>query len=254
MKLWCNYCSFVWRTETLKPRRADSRGVHEPGPPRTTSVGESVELAARSPDADGTYRWRVRDAPADSDLAAGDGPDPDATGPPSSATATGGDAALDPGDGPVLRAGETVRDDDPVVHLAPDAPGTYVLALDAPDGTHRQRVRAFRDERQETEIRVPAADVATDGDTDRVSLLWPHNENRLALDRAERAGVPTVEAIRLGVPHRVIREYAEEEGVDLVVMGTHGRTGIEHALVGSVTERVVRTLDVPVLTVHPGSA
>ena len=197
MKLWCNYCSFIWRTETLKPRRADSRGVHEPGPPRTTSVGESVELAARSPDADGTYRWRVRDAPADSDLAAGDGPDPDATGPPSSATATGGDAALDPGDGPVLRAGETVRDDDPVVHLAPDAPGTYVLALDAPDGTHRQRVRAFRDERRETEIRVPAADVATDGDPDRVSLLWPHNENRLALDRAERDGDEWVATVRV---------------------------------------------------------
>ena len=196
MKLWCNYCSFVWRTETLKPRRADSRGVHEPGPPRTTSVGESVELAARSPDADGTYRWRVRDAPADSDLAAGDGPDPDATGPPSSATATGGDAALDPGDGPVLRAGETVRDD-PVVHLAPDAPGTYVLALDAPDGTHRQRVRAFPDERRETEIRVPAADVATDGDPDRVSLLWPHNENRLALDRAERDGDEWVATVRV---------------------------------------------------------
>ena len=199
MKLWCNYCSFIWRTETLKPRRADSRGVHEPGPPRTTSVGESVELAAQSPDADGTYRWRVRDAPADSDLAAGDGPDPDATGPPSSATATGGDAALDPGDGPVLRAGETVRDDDPVVHLAPDAPGTYVLALDAPDGTHRQRVRAFRDERRETEIRVPAADVATDGDgdPDRVSLLWPHNENRLALDRAERDGDEWVATVRV---------------------------------------------------------
>jgi len=80
------------------------------------------------------------------------------------------------------------------------------------------------------------------------------DETAAVLDRAERAGVPTVEAIRLGVPHRTIRKYADAEGVDLVVMGTHGRTGVEHALVGSVTERVVRTLDVPVLTVHPGSA
>jgi len=45
-----------------------------------------------------------------------------------------------------------------VVHLRPDAPGTYVLTLDAPDGTHRQRVRAYPDERQSVELRVPAAD------------------------------------------------------------------------------------------------
>jgi len=198
MNLWCNYCSRVWRTETLKSRRTDGRGVHEPGPPRTTSVGESAELAARSPNADGTYRWRVRDAPADSDLSAGDGPDPYATGPPSSATATG-DAARDSSGGPVLRGGETGRDDDPVVHLAPDAPGTYVLALDAPDGTHRQRVRAFPDERLETEIRVPTADLPADGggEPDGVSLLWPHNENRLALDRAERDGDEWVASVRV---------------------------------------------------------
>ncbi|RLM76877.1 alpha amylase, partial [Halobellus sp. Atlit-38R] len=119
--------------------------MHEPGPPRTTSVGEPVELAPRSPDPDGTYRWTVRDAPADSDHSPGDGPDPTATGPPSSATTVAPDAtaATDApapdGPKPVLRAGETGRGDDPVVHLDPDAPGTYALALDAPDGTHRQR-------------------------------------------------------------------------------------------------------------------
>jgi nucleotide-binding universal stress UspA family protein len=68
-------------------------------------------------------------------------------------------------------------------------------------------------------------------------------------ERAENAGVPAVEAIRIGVPHEVIRRYAAEHGVDLVVMGTHGRTGLDHALLGSVTERVVRTADVPVMTV-----
>ncbi|TKX57361.1 alpha amylase [Halorubrum sp. SS7] len=178
--------------------------MHEPGPPRTTSVGEPVELAPRSPDPDGSYRWTVRDAPADSDLSPGDGPDPTATGPPSSATtvAPDGTAATDAPapDGPaaVLRAGETGRDDDPVVHLAPDAPGTYVLALDAPDGTHRQRVRAFPDERREAEIRVPADDLGVeDGAVDRVSLLWPHNENRLALDRAERDGDEWVASVRV---------------------------------------------------------
>ncbi|WP_423996542.1 alpha-amylase family glycosyl hydrolase [Halorubrum trapanicum] len=167
--------------------------MHEPGPPRTTSVGEPVELAPRSPDPDGTYRWTVRDAPADSDLSPGDGPDPNATGPPSSATAVGSDSPT-----AVLRAGETSRDDDPVVHLDPDAPGTYVLALDAPDGTHRQRVRVFPDERRETEIRVPVDDLARDEtDPDRVSLLWHLNENRLALDRAERDGDEWVASVRV---------------------------------------------------------
>jgi hypothetical protein len=203
MNLWCNYCSLVWRTETLKPRRDERRSVHEPGPPRTTSVGEPVELAPRSPDPDGTYRWTVRDAPADSDLSPGDGPDPSATGPPSSATtvAAGGspsDATAAGGRTAVLRAGETGRDDDPVVHLAPDAPGTYVLALDAPDGVHRQRVRVFPDERREAAIRVPADELAVEGgEVDRVSLLWPHNENRLALDRAERDGDEWVASVRV---------------------------------------------------------
>ncbi|VTT87409.1 Alpha-amylase [Halorubrum sp. DM2] len=197
--------------------------MYEPGPPRTTSVGESVELAPRSPDPDGTYRWTVRDAPGDSALSAGDGPD--ATGPPSSATTVGADGSngserSDRSDGSVaaFRAGETSRDDDPVVHLVPDAPGTYVLALDAPDGVHRQRVRAFPDERRETEIRVPAADLAggdgesggdetDDGESggdgtddagiDRVSLLWPLNENRLARDRAERDGDDWVARVRV---------------------------------------------------------
>jgi nucleotide-binding universal stress UspA family protein len=69
------------------------------------------------------------------------------------------------------------------------------------------------------------------------------------LELADEAGVPAVEAIRVGVPHACIREYVADEGIDLIAMGTHGRTGLSHALLGSVAERVVRTSDVPVLTV-----
>lgn len=54
-----------------------------------------------------------------------------------------------------------------------------------------------------------------------------------------------------GDPHATIVDYAEEYGCDLVVMATHGRAGIERFLLGSVTDRVVRTADVPVLTVGP---
>jgi len=75
-----------------------------------------------------------------------------------------------------------------------------------------------------------------------------------AVETAEAAGVPTVSAVVSGSPHAEIVEYAADEGVDLVVMGTHGRTGLDRYLLGSVTERVVRTTETPVLTVHPPEA
>jgi universal stress protein A len=51
---------------------------------------------------------------------------------------------------------------------------------------------------------------------------------------------------------RTIAEYAADTAVDLIVMGTHGRTGFAHLLLGSVAERLVRTAPCPVLTVrHP---
>lgn len=54
-----------------------------------------------------------------------------------------------------------------------------------------------------------------------------------------------------GVPFAGIVGLAQEENVDLIVMGTHGRTGLKHMLLGSVTEKVVRTSPCPVLVVHP---
>jgi len=52
-------------------------------------------------------------------------------------------------------------------------------------------------------------------------------------------------------PHRGIVSLAEEEKIDLIVMGTHGRTGISHLLMGSNAEKAVRTAPCPVLTVKP---
>ncbi|MFC7141608.1 universal stress protein [Halosimplex aquaticum] len=71
-----------------------------------------------------------------------------------------------------------------------------------------------------------------------------------AVARARDAGVDAVGSVTTGTPHRSILDYVDEEGIDLVVMGTHGRTGIERYLLGSVTEKVVRAADVPVLTVR----
>jgi universal stress protein A len=56
--------------------------------------------------------------------------------------------------------------------------------------------------------------------------------------------------VRVGKPADVIRDVAEEHGVDLIVMGTHGRTGMAHLLLGSVAEKIVREAPCPVLTVR----
>ena len=66
--------------------------------------------------------------------------------------------------------------------------------------------------------------------------------------RDAEVGVETV--IREGSPPAEIVARAEAVGADLIVMGTHGRRGIDRYLLGSVTERVVRTAPVPVLTVR----
>jgi nucleotide-binding universal stress UspA family protein len=57
--------------------------------------------------------------------------------------------------------------------------------------------------------------------------------------------------VEVGRPYKQILERAAEDGTDLIVMATHGRTGLSHALIGSVTERVVRLATCPVLSVHP---
>jgi nucleotide-binding universal stress UspA family protein len=58
--------------------------------------------------------------------------------------------------------------------------------------------------------------------------------------------------VREGTPFAEIVRFAREKDIDLIVMGTHGHTGLAHMLVGSVTERVVRKAPCPVLTVrHP---
>lgn len=54
----------------------------------------------------------------------------------------------------------------------------------------------------------------------------------------------------IGTPFQEIMRQAEACSADLIVMGTHGRTGIEHVLVGSTAERVVRNSKIPVLTVR----
>jgi nucleotide-binding universal stress UspA family protein len=58
--------------------------------------------------------------------------------------------------------------------------------------------------------------------------------------------------VREGAPFYEILEYAKEANIDLIVMGTHGHTGLAHVLLGSVTAKIIRQAPCPVLTVrHP---
>lgn len=85
-------------------------------------------------------------------------------------------------------------------------------------------------------------------------MLREDAENALEMVRtlADRRGVTVETHVLEGPPQREIVRYAEEEDCDLVVMGTHGRGGIDRLLLGSVAEKVVRASNVPVMTVRVG--
>lgn len=97
--------------------------------------------------------------------------------------------------------------------------------------------------------------LAADGDeqTELVASMEAEGEEALAaiVERAEAAGVDVVTQLLEGVPYRDLLAYAEDADIDLVVMGTHGRTGPDRlANLGSTTERVVKQASMPVLTVR----
>ena len=73
------------------------------------------------------------------------------------------------------------------------------------------------------------------------------------LAKAKAARVRARGLVVEGVAHEQITRAAKRLRADLIVMGTHGRRGIARALIGSVTESVVRTSATPVLTVHAGT-
>jgi nucleotide-binding universal stress UspA family protein len=73
-----------------------------------------------------------------------------------------------------------------------------------------------------------------------LKILPPRDQRELRPKLAVRPGIPAAEIVR----------YARENAVDLIVMGTHGRGMVAHAVMGSVAEKVVRTAPCPVLTVQ----
>lgn len=86
-------------------------------------------------------------------------------------------------------------------------------------------------------------------------MLQPEAAAKKELDEMEdpsfEQAAPVDRVLRMGTPFVEIVRYAKENAIDLIVMGTHGRTGVVHALIGSVAEKVVRKAPCPVLTVRP---
>lgn len=70
----------------------------------------------------------------------------------------------------------------------------------------------------------------------------------------EAEGIAVRWAVQVGAPFEEIVKVAEAEGVDMIVMGTHGRSGLNRLLLGSVAERVIRLAPCPVLTVRQPEA
>jgi nucleotide-binding universal stress UspA family protein len=91
------------------------------------------------------------------------------------------------------------------------------------------------------EVALPLEDLERDA----------RRELALLLPEAEAAHVDVTRLVAMGVPYQKIVETATAEQVDLIVMATHGRTGLSHLVLGSVAERVVRMAPCPVLTIRP---
>ena len=93
----------------------------------------------------------------------------------------------------------------------------------------------------------------------RVSRSGPlleslQREGREAIHECEvagaRVGLSVVTEVVEGVPLQEILEYSATQWIDLIVMGTQGRTGVDHFVMGRVAERMVRHSPIPVLTVR----
>ena len=83
----------------------------------------------------------------------------------------------------------------------------------------------------------------------------PVPELEAAIDRvADDPHVEVERVLRVGTPAETIVEFAERHHCDLIVMGTHGRTGLGHLLMGSTAEKVIRTARCPVMVVSPRAA
>lgn len=99
--------------------------------------------------------------------------------------------------------------------------------------------------------RSESASIVGQGE-ERLDALREHGSAATGriVEEARSRDVDAVGAVEVGPPDRTILDYAADHDVDLIVMSTHGRSGVGRFLMGSTTERVIRAGDVPVLAVQ----
>ncbi len=98
----------------------------------------------------------------------------------------------------------------------------------------------------------PAMDVGAMSRIAEEQRLLAQRELDKIVTRLRDSGLKAKSLLKVGSPFLEVIHTAQAEGVDLIVMGTHGRTGLAHVLLGSVAERVVQKAHCPVLTIrHP---
>jgi nucleotide-binding universal stress UspA family protein len=108
------------------------------------------------------------------------------------------------------------------------------------------------DRRWEEQTRVAFVEVGQDL-TQKIRDGYAEEARRIlqeVADAGAKAGVSVETRVVRGIPFDDIVQIGEELPADLIIMGTHGRTGVSHLLLGSVAERVVRRAPCPVLTVR----
>ncbi|MBN2562427.1 MAG: universal stress protein [Phycisphaerae bacterium] len=87
---------------------------------------------------------------------------------------------------------------------------------------------------------------------DELLAISTREMEQFAQEHLADVNFKVVTDVHMGRPFMEIIRYAREKDIDLIVLGTHGRSGLKHALMGSVAERVVRKAPCPVLTIrHP---
>ena len=105
-------------------------------------------------------------------------------------------------------------------------------------------------------IPVEIADFATQPNDSLIARVEKRATEQLEsiLTELQDAGVSSEYVATRGRPEEVIVDVARQKSADLIVLGTHGRTGLRHLALGSIAERVVRDADCPVLTVRAEKA
>jgi nucleotide-binding universal stress UspA family protein len=155
----------------------------------------------------------------------------------------------------------TVRTDS---NTGSDTPDDYERILLPTDGSACaeaaveeaiQLARAFDAEIHALSV-VDVNSVATQSELTNAGVILDQlkEQSEMAVERVVRqvaeAGIDSETAVLQSGPARGIVDYTEDNGIDVIVMGTHGRSGLGRFLLGSTTERLIRNADVPVLSVR----